>query len=52
MKSKHTQIIKKENQTHIDPDVVGTIGIYSASVGTDQGISYCGASSRIIKFLF
>lgn len=37
--------------THMVPDVVGTIGISSASVGMDQGMWNWGASSRIIIFL-
>lgn len=37
--------------THMVPDVVGTMGMSSASVGMDQGIWNCGASSRITMFL-
>lgn len=37
--------------THMVPDVVGTIGMSSASVGMDQGIWNWGASSRITMFL-
>lgn len=33
------------------PEVVGTIGMSSASVGMDQGIWNWGASSRITIFL-
>jgi hypothetical protein len=36
---------------YIVPDVVGTMGMSSASVGMDHGIWNCGASSRIIVFL-
>lgn len=36
---------------HIVPDVVGTMGMSSASVGMDHGIWNCGASSRIMVFL-
>lgn len=37
--------------THMVPDVVGTMGMSSASVGMDQGIWNWGASSRITMFL-
>lgn len=43
--------ISKTIQTYIVPDVVGTIGISSASKGIDHGIWNCGASSRITIFL-
>lgn len=37
--------------TYIVPDVVGTMGMSSASVGIDHGIWNWGASSRIMVFL-
>lgn len=37
--------------THMVPEVVGTMGISSASVGMDQGIWNWGANSRMIIFL-
>lgn len=37
--------------THMVPEVVGTMGMSSASVGMDQGIWNCGANSRITMFL-
>lgn len=50
---KTQRISKNENiQTYIVPDVVGTIGISSASKGIDQGIWNCGASSRITILLW
>ena len=36
---------------HIVPEVVGTMGMSSASMGMDHGIWNCGASSRIMVFL-
>ena len=36
---------------YIVPEVVGTIGMSSASVGIDQGMRNCGAKSLIIIFL-
>lgn len=38
-------------KTHMVPEVVGTMGMSSASVGMDHGIWNCGASSRITMFL-
>ena len=37
--------------THMVPDVVGTMGMSSASVGMDQGMWNWGAISRITMFL-
>lgn len=48
---KTSEFLNKNIQTYIVPDVVGTIGISSASKGIDQGIWNCGASSRITIFL-
>lgn len=45
-------LVAKIIMTHIVPDVVGTMGMSSASVGMDHGIWNCGASSRITMFLW
>ena len=45
------EFLNENIRTYIVPDVVGTIGISSASKGIDQGIWNCGASSRITIFL-
>lgn len=43
---------KSESLTHMVPDVVGTMGMSSASVGIDQGMWNWGASSLITMFLW
>lgn len=48
---KPKEFLNEHIQTYIVPDVVGTIGISSASKGIDQGIWNCGASSRITVLL-
>lgn len=37
--------------TYMDPEVVGTMGMSSASMGMDQGMWNCGANSLITRFL-
>ena len=44
-------LLRSNIMTHMVPEVVGTMGMSSASVGIDQGIWNWGASSRITMFL-
>lgn len=51
VKTEMSSVWKSESLTHMVPDVVGTMGMSSASVGIDQGIWNWGASSLITMFL-
>lgn len=52
VKKEMNSVWKSASWTHMVPDVVGTMGMSSASVGIDQGIWNWGASSLITIFLW